>query len=36
MAGADTSALEGEIDERIYRLYGLTANEIRIIEDSEG
>jgi hypothetical protein len=31
---ADTSAGEREIDERIYRLYGLTADEIRIVEES--
>ena len=29
---ADTSALEREIDERVYRLYGLTKDEIRIVE----
>jgi hypothetical protein len=29
---ADTSAWEREIDERVYRLYGLTAEEIRIVE----
>jgi hypothetical protein len=28
----DTSALEREIDERVYRLYGLTEDEIRIVE----
>jgi len=28
-AAADTSALEREIDERVYRLYGLTPDEIR-------
>ena len=26
---ADTVALEREIDERVYRLYGLTAEEIK-------
>jgi len=31
---ADTSALEREIDERIYHLYGLTPEEIRIVEES--
>ncbi len=31
---ADTSTLEREIDERIYRLYGLTPEEIRIVEES--
>jgi hypothetical protein len=30
---ADTSALEREIDERVYRLYGLTAEEIRIVQE---
>ena len=29
---ADTSALEREIDEKVYRLYGLTDDEIRVIE----
>jgi hypothetical protein len=29
---ADTAALEREIDERVYRLYGLTAEEIQIVE----
>jgi adenine-specific DNA-methyltransferase len=29
---ADTSALEREIDERVYKLYGLTAEEIAIVE----
>lgn len=31
---ADTSAWEKEIDERIYRLYGLTDEEIKIVEES--
>jgi hypothetical protein len=31
---ADTSGLEREIDERIYRLYGLTEDEIRLAEES--
>jgi hypothetical protein len=31
---ADTAALEGEIDERVYRLYGLTAEEIKIVEEA--
>ena len=31
---ADTAALEREIDERVYRLYGLTAEEIKIVEES--
>jgi adenine-specific DNA-methyltransferase len=30
---ADTSAWEREIDERVYRLYGLTAAEIKIVEE---
>jgi hypothetical protein len=30
---ADTVALEREIDERVYRLYGLTAEEIKIVEE---
>jgi len=29
---ADTTALEREIDERVYRLYGLTANEIKLVD----
>lgn len=29
---ADVSALEAEIDQRVYALYGLTAEEIRIVE----
>jgi hypothetical protein len=31
-AGADTSALEREIDELVYALYGLTAEEIKLVE----
>jgi hypothetical protein len=31
---ADTTALESEIDRLVYQLYGLTDEEIRIIEDS--
>jgi len=31
---ADTSALEREIDELVYKLYGLTEEEIRIVEGS--
>lgn len=31
---ADTSALEREIDERVYKLYGLTAAEIKIVESA--
>jgi hypothetical protein len=30
---ADTSAWEREIDERVYRLYGLTPEEIKIVEE---
>jgi adenine-specific DNA-methyltransferase len=33
-AAADTAGLEREIDERVYRLYGLTADEIKIVEDA--
>ena len=29
---ADTSAWEQEINERVYRLYGLTAEEIKLVE----
>jgi hypothetical protein len=29
---ADVSAWEREIDERVYRLYGLTPEEIKIVE----
>jgi len=32
-AAADTSAWEREIDERVYRLYGLTPAEIKIVEE---
>ena len=31
-AEADTSALEREIDELVYALYGLTPEEIQIVE----
>jgi hypothetical protein len=31
---ADTSVLERGIDERVYRLYGLTSDEIRLVEES--
>lgn len=31
---ADTSALEGEIDNIVYKLYGLTDDEIAIVENS--
>ncbi len=33
---ADVSALEREIDERVYRLYGLTREEITIVEEPIG
>lgn len=33
-SAADTSVWEREIDERVYRLYGLTPDEIRIVEES--
>jgi hypothetical protein len=33
-AAADTAALEREIGERVYRLYGLTAEEIKIVEEA--
>jgi hypothetical protein len=29
---ADTSALEREIDQRVYQLYGLSDDEVRIVE----
>jgi hypothetical protein len=32
-AAADVTAWEREIDERVYRLYGLTAAEIKIVEE---
>ncbi len=32
---ADTSAWEREIDQRVYRLYGLTPDEIKLVEESE-
>ena len=32
--GADTAASEREIVERVYRLYGLTAEEIKIVEEA--
>lgn len=31
---ADTSSLEGEIDNLVYKLYGLTDDEIAIVENS--
>jgi len=33
---AGTAALEGEIDERVYRLYGLTPEEVHTVEQSVG
>lgn len=32
-AAADVSALEREIDQHVYRLYGLTPEEIKIVEE---
>jgi hypothetical protein len=32
---ADTSALEAEIDRLVYDLYGLTKDEIKIVEDNK-
>ncbi len=32
-ASADTSALEREIDELVYALYGLTPEEIKLVEE---
>ena len=32
---ADTSALESEIDRLVYQLYGLTEEEIKIVEGKE-
>jgi adenine-specific DNA-methyltransferase len=32
---ADTSALEGEIDQLVYQLYGLSEDEVRIVEGRE-
>jgi hypothetical protein len=32
MIAADTSALEREIDQQVYTLYGLTPEEIAIVE----
>lgn len=34
-AGKDTTALEAEIDQMVYELYGLTEDEIKIIENNE-
>jgi hypothetical protein len=33
-AEADTSALKGEIDELVCALYGLTPDEIKIVEEA--
>ena len=33
-AGGDMTALEAEVNERVYRLFGLTRDEIAIIEES--
>jgi len=33
---ADTTALEAEIDQLVYKLYGLTEEEIKIVEESVG
>jgi len=33
---ADVSGLEGEINERVYALYGLRPDEIRMIEEQVG
>ena len=33
-AGADTRALEREIDQLAYRLYGLRPEEIKLVEES--
>lgn len=32
LSAADTSALEHQIDEMVYKLYGLTPEEIEIVE----
>ena len=33
-AEADRSALEREIDELVYALYGLTKEEVKLVEDA--
>jgi hypothetical protein len=33
-AAADVTAWEREIDERVYRLYGLTKEEIKLVDES--
>ena len=35
-AEADTSALERETDELVYALYGLTPEEIKLVEEATG
>jgi len=35
LLNADTSALERQIDEMVYELYGLTPEEIAIVEGKE-
>lgn len=35
-ATTDTSVLEWEIDQLVYRLYGLTDEEIAVVEESVG
>ncbi len=35
LPNADTSALENQIDEMVYALYGLTSEEIAIVEGSK-
>jgi len=32
-AGTDTTALEREIDQGVYALYGLTPEEIKLVEE---
>ncbi len=32
---ADMSALEGEIDQLVYQLYGLSEDEVKIVEDEK-
>jgi adenine-specific DNA-methyltransferase len=35
-SSADVTALEREINERVYHLYGLTKEEIKMIEGEQG
>lgn len=35
-AQADVTALEREIDEIVYRLYGLSADEITVVQETTG